>query len=367
MYKCGTSWLTHILAAHPGLIAWREFDIIRAVYRNRHAPLQTRLYNRVLRRLGLPPRQPLQQALALRDRPDVMRELFCGRGWIPIMDPEKRAVAETLDYRDSGAFFDALLELGDYRPQPDTAPQLTPARFDNTLGVVNCRRKDMLRFIEAVRDGDDLAQVPQRYFEFLQGQCQPGTPIVLKAADQIMCLEELQKCSPRSRKIVIIRDGRDAAISALHYGKLMNRWGAPWQPRELDFHDRLRAWCTRAAALADRCRKQDILVLRYEDLHRDFHGNCSALFRQLGIAHESPLLDEIYRKTNFSAVSGGRKPGEAAESVIRKGVMGEWKSTLSAQDAERAWKAARRELEKFGYTEHGEYKASKLCSLSPAV
>ena len=31
-YKSGTSWLLHILAAHPSIIAWREFDIIRAAY-----------------------------------------------------------------------------------------------------------------------------------------------------------------------------------------------------------------------------------------------------------------------------------------------------------------------------------------------
>ena len=26
MYKCGTSWLLHCLAAHPEILAWREFD-----------------------------------------------------------------------------------------------------------------------------------------------------------------------------------------------------------------------------------------------------------------------------------------------------------------------------------------------------
>lgn len=364
MYKCGTSWLAHILAAHPELIGWREFDIIRAVYRNRHAPFQTRLYNRVLRRLGLPPRQPLQQPLAPRDNPDVMQELFCGRGWIPIMDKDKREAAQGLDYADSAAFLDSLLKLGDYRLQLDQAPPLAPAQFDNTLGVMNCRRRDMLQFIEAVRDGADPAQVPQRYFEFLQGHCEPGVPIVLKAADQVMCLEKLQQCSPHSRKIVIIRDGRDAAISALHYGKLMSQWDTPWQPQKIDFHDRLRAWCTRAAALAQQCRKHNVLVLRYEDLQRDFHGTCGALFRQLGIAHAPQLVEQIYQQTNFSAVSGGRKPGESAESVIRKGVTGEWKSTLSEQDAARAWKAAHRELNNFGYTENGEYEPSKLVSVA---
>ena len=364
MYKCGTSWLTHILAAHPEVIAWREFDIIRAAFRNQHAPLWTRLHNRILRGLGLPPRQPLQQKLVLRDKQAVIQELFCGRGWIPIMDRDKRDAAQHLDYADSAAFLDTLLELGDYTLQPDQAPLLAPGRFNNTLGVVNCRRKDLLRFIEEVRDADDLCRVPLRYFEHLQRQCEPGVPIVLKAADQIMCLEKLQQCSPHSQKIVIIRDGRDAAISALHYGELMNKWGAPWQRRRISFHGRLRDWSIRAAALAHQCHKHDILVLRYEDLQRDFHGICASLFQHLGISRSPLLLQELNQQTNFSAVTGGRKPGESAKAIVRKGVSGEWKSTLSEEDAARAWKAAHHELRRFGYTENGDYLTPELRTIT---
>ncbi|MCZ6831034.1 MAG: sulfotransferase domain-containing protein, partial [Gammaproteobacteria bacterium] len=220
--------------------------------------------------------------------------------------------------------------------------------FYNALSVVNCRRKDLLQFIEEVRDTDDLSQVPLHYFEHLQRQCKPGVPIVFKAADQIMCLEKLQQCSPRSKKIVIIRDGRDAAISALHFNKLMTQWDAPWRPQQISFHDRLRAWSTRAAALAHHCRKHDILVLRYEDLQRDFHGVCASLFQRLGLARSPQLLEQIHQQTNFSAVTGGREPGESAEAVVRKGVIGEWKSTLGEEDATLAWKTAQGELRRFG-------------------
>ena len=29
LYKCGTTWLLRILAAHPQVVAWREFDPVR--------------------------------------------------------------------------------------------------------------------------------------------------------------------------------------------------------------------------------------------------------------------------------------------------------------------------------------------------
>jgi hypothetical protein len=363
MYKCGTSWLAHVLAAHPEVIAWREFDIIRAVYKNRHAPIANRLINRLLRRLSLPPRQEPRQRLALKQREDVMRGLFCGRGLIPMMGEEKRLAADALDFSDSAQFLDQLIALGEYKVQSGDTPLLAPQNFSNTLGIVNSRRKDLLRFIEQVRDTNDLSQVPNFYFEYLQGQCLPGTPVVLKAADQIMCLDQLQASSPLSTKIVIMRDGRDAAISALHFGELMKKWDAPWQAKPLNYHDRLRGWAIRASALAHQCAQHDILVLRYEDLQRDFTATCRALFRRLGISSENELIDSIYAQTNFSAVTGGRQPGQAAEDIVRKGMIGEWKETLSPAEAREAWQIAHIELARFGYTESGEYQKSALCNL----
>ncbi len=364
MYKCGTSWLAHVLAAHPEVIAWREFDIIRAVYENRHGPVPSRVLNRLLRFLGLPPREAPQQQLSLRQHDDVMRELFCGRGWIPIMGEDSRVAADALDFSNSDQFLDQLIALGEYQLQSDDAPLLEPQNFSNTLGIVNSRRKDLLRFIEQVRDTSDLSRVPNFYFEYLQGQCRPGTPIVLKAADQIMCLDQLQASSPLSTKIVIMRDGRDAAISALHFGELMKKWDAPWQGKPLSYHDRLRGWATRASALAHQCAQHDILVLRYEDLQRDFTGTCRALFSRLGISSNDELIDSIYAQTNFAAVTGGRQPGQAAENVVRKGVIGEWKETLSPAEAREAWRIAHIELTRFGYTESGEYEKSALCNLA---
>ena len=355
MYKCGTSWLTHVLAAHPEVIAWREFDIIRAAYENQKGPTPNRIVNRLRRLLRLSPKAPLRQQLKLRAAEQVVQQLFQGRGWIPIMGEEKRAAAEALDAGDSGAFLDALIELGDYKLQSDDAPPLDPKQYHNTLGIVNSRRGDLLAFIERVRDSNDLAEVPNYYFDYLQGQCQPGTPMVLKAADQIMCFDQLHAASPDSTKIVIMRDGRDAAISAMHFGKLMKKWDAPWQAKQLSYQDRLSAWATRAAALATQCQQHDILVLRYEDLHQDFDSVCKKLFTRLGIAADSELIEKIYQQTNFEAVSGGRKPGQAAEDVVRKGMVGEWREALSAEEAKIAWRIAGKELSQFGYTETGGY------------
>ncbi|MBE9537876.1 MAG: sulfotransferase, partial [Proteobacteria bacterium] len=146
------------------------------------------------------------------------------------------------------------------------------------LGTVNSHRKDLVNFLDAIKDSQDTTQVTHYFLEFLQQQCKPGTPIVLKAADQLISLQQLQQYSPHSRKIAIIRDGRDAAISAIHYRKLMQKRDAPWAQKEEAYLGQVRGWATRARMLANWAEKNGITILRYEDLHRDFFGGCGRLF-----------------------------------------------------------------------------------------
>ena len=75
MYKSGTSWLLHILANHPEIIAWREFDILRAVYDYRACPPSyiRRGLNKVLRLTGLSRRLD-SEALALKQLVPVLKD-----------------------------------------------------------------------------------------------------------------------------------------------------------------------------------------------------------------------------------------------------------------------------------------------------
>lgn len=365
MYKCGTSWLSHILAAHPAIISWREFDIIRATHTQLHHPLLNRAAYRVARLLKLPPPNMPTGEFISKNKEEIIREIFCGRGWIPMMDEEKRAKAAALDYTDSGQFIDTLMALSEKNLRGDDAPQLCPERFSNVLGAVNSRRKDLIAFVDAIKSSSDTSQAPHHFFEFLQQQCKPGTPIVLKAADQLISLQQLQQYSPHSRKIAIIRDGRDAAISAIHYRKLMQKRNAPWAQKEEAYLGQLRGWATRARMLANWAEKNDIIILRYEDLHRDFFGVCGRLFEGMGIPVSQEVLDDIYQKTNFKTVTGGRQTDETSEQVVRKGVVGEWKNSLDRRTADLAWRIAGRELERFGYTREGGYQNRATLQSAP--
>lgn len=105
--------------------------------------------------------------------------------------------------------------------------------------------------------------------------------------------------------------------------------------------------------LADWAENNDIIILRYEDLHRDFFGVCHKLFETIEIPVSQEVLEGIYKKTSFQTVSGGRKPGEPEERALRKGVVGEWQNSLDERTADLAWRIAGAELERFAYTEGG--------------
>jgi Sulfotransferase domain len=56
------------------------------------------------------------------------------------------------------------------------------------------------------------------------------------------------------------------------------------------------------------------------------------LFGFLGVAADDPLVATCVARTSFAAVSGGRAAGAARDgSFFRKGVAGDWRSTLTPE------------------------------------
>ncbi|WOJ95149.1 sulfotransferase [Congregibacter variabilis] len=362
MYKCGTSWLLHMLAAHPHVVGWREFDAIRAAYAPHRRILELPI-------AGLDYLRPRPQNNAwmrrrehssLRPAQDVFREMFLARGWIPIMGSDKQRQADEFDTEDLDALLEQLLALGDYRLRPSTAPLIDPTRHTDKLGVQSFRRNDLLTLMQAVRDCSHTEKIPTLFFEALRSQATTGSRVATKAADQLMQLAALKHASPGSQTIAIVRDGRDAAISAQHFERLMRKQEAPWQTQNASYLRRLLGWSMRAAKLAEHAARGELTVLRYEDLHTDFNQLCRALFIKLGLDVTPEIIECVKDATDFSTVTEGRTPGESADHEIRKGSFGEWKDALSSSQAALAWKLAGDSLSAFGYTRRGAIEASPL-------
>jgi hypothetical protein len=56
------------------------------------------------------------------------------------------------------------------------------------------------------------------------------------------------------------------------------------------------------------------------------------LFRFLGVSDRAEVVAECVARTSFAALSGGRSPGVAQNGTFfRKGVVGDWRSTLTPE------------------------------------
>jgi hypothetical protein len=311
-YKCGTTWLLGILSAHPKVIGVEEMDVVRAA---------------------------------------------CDFKWgAAVLAP----TAERLS-----RFFDKSMWCNAYNGGAWTYTDVV-ARFerDETIPTRPWQRNDPRKFMhlspEAARalyEKIVAANKPEDAMDaFLEAVCtdaQEETHVVLKAADQISRLAALNAWQPTAKKILIIRDGRDAAISAAHFQEWMRAAKPPrGSPPVVDYWELLHSWADHADKAIAAAGRRQIYLLRYEDLSENFVATMQPLLQWLGLAESRPFLESIEAKTSFEALTG-RLRGMEAKAVMRKGAVGEWREALLPDEQERAWRMAGDQLRAFGYTRNG--------------
>jgi SAM-dependent methyltransferase len=313
-YKCGSTWLLDILSAHPQTVGVAEIDIVKAVcdFRGRTyslAPLRDRLYR-----------------------------VFDGSGWCAYHDGTQ------WHYDDVVSRFERneLIES-------------SPGDLSRSQMFMNLAPEVALTLYRRITN----AQHPHEAMNaFLEAVCAGGgdaTHVVLKGCDQIAVFDALQEWQPQAKKVVITRDGRDAALSALHFTRLMNEMGAPCRDDpNRDYIDFLKSWSHRADMIARHSARGALWIIRYEDLSRDFAATIGPLLEWLGLDHSGPVIEAIRERASFETVTG-RPRGTEAKHTVRKGAVGEWIEVLTAEDKSKAWAVAKRQLSMLGYTANGDF------------
>ena len=365
LYKNGTSWLLNALAAHPQFAALRELDMLRSVG------------GRSGRRL-LPRNERLTNVFG--------RSAFCG------LKAEQLA---------PGAFRAHLTDppgpaatLYDLPPSVAVAVlrgMLTAEHGHRPLDTGLARPLVFLNFppqpleaaFAALAAADDVSSAMDGFLAGLSPALPAGRRLVLKGADQILCLDALQGCYPRAPKIAIVRDGRDAAVSAFHYRELMRERRMAWHHGHLSYLkpvDLLReagirsvqalrrtvgygpdwrlgrsmqVWADRVRRVSAAAEQGELYVLRYEDLLTDFAATFTRLLEWLGADADPATVAKVARASSFETLSG-RPAGVDAQDVMRKGVAGEWRHSLNTMDQALAWRVAGAELAAMGYTQTGD-------------
>lgn len=365
LYKNGTSWLLNALAAHPQFAALRELDMLRSVG------------GREGRRL-LPRRQRLANVFG--------KSAFCGLKAEQLAPGAFRA-----HLTDPPGTAATLYDLPPSLAVTVLREMLTAVHGQRPLDTGLARPLVFLNFppqrteaaFAALAAADDVSSAMDGFLAGLTPALPAGRRLVLKGADQILCLDALQDCYPRAPKIAIVRDGRDAAVSAFHYRELMRERRMAWHHGHLSYSKpvnlvreaairsmqalrgaagygpdwrlgrSMRVWADRVRRVSAAAERGELYVLRYEDLLTDFAATFTRLLEWLGADADPVTVAAVARASSFETLSG-RPAGVGGPDVMRKGVAGEWRDSLNAKDQALAWRVAGAELAGMGYSRHGD-------------
>lgn len=317
MYKSGTTWLLSILAEHPDVKAFREIDTVRAYFDGSPGSLQ--------------PRDHIDRAKHFFTRYPYFRA-----------NEEQFARMISMDTR-----FDALVQQNESGQGPQTFNNLSPQA-----------QRDI---VDLVLGAEDYPTLLRGFASINQGS---SRRVVFKSADQLPVCHKIREVFDHAKQVVIIRDGRDAAVSARHFRDLMRKRAAPWlrETRDVSIEELFRGWRNRIRILKDLLRTDGgLYVIRYEDLKMEFHATISRLLEWCELTVTSEMLSRMEAVTSFKNTTG-REPGEAAEHVVRKGIVGDFKNELTLEECSLLWKLGGAELTEFGYSEDGTVQSVSLAS-----
>jgi Sulfotransferase family len=264
--------------------------------------------------------------------------------------------------RGEGRFFGqwrqkSLVKSGEMRPPSSLLYALREAEY---------LRLWVERSVWSRNDGADehlhnLARMAVDYFlrgELAKtGKRMVGDKSPLLTAETV---EEISAVYPEARLIHIIRDGRDAAVSAAHHARNFGR--ARETKREdggLFEETQLRKlaadWSARVGRTVEdgpRLFGDRYVEVRYEDLLVQPEREMARLLRFLGA--DEGGAGRCVVAASFERLSEGRTRGEEdPSSFFRKGVAGDWRGSFTEGDRRVFEEEAGGLLAKLGYGESG--------------
>lgn len=182
-------------------------------------------------------------------------------------------------------------------------------------------------------------------------------------------MREISAVYPEARVIHIIRDGRDALVSAAHHSRNFgmgknagtrrgSRLDDPGGADESVFAGNSLArmaaeWAARVGRTVEdgpALLGDNYTMVRYEDLLEGPEREMARLLSFLGAEAGTEVVGRCVAAASFERLSGGRRRGEEdATSFFRKGVSGDWKNVFTEQDREVFKREAGGLLVRLGY------------------
>jgi hypothetical protein len=184
----------------------------------------------------------------------------------------------------------------------------------------------------------------------------------------VQVLEGIREFFPGSPLVLLVRDGRDVAVSAVF--DWLKRTASGREPTATQrlrirkfadgddgvalnrfFEDsELEHWggIWREVLLATESAAD--LVVTYEAMKRDQAAVLREVLGTLGVGFDDGTIGRAVEASSFRKMSGGRESGDAvATAKARKGVVGDWTSHFTRNDGEQFDHLCGAELQRLGY------------------
>ncbi len=187
-------------------------------------------------------------------------------------------------------------------------------------------------------------------------------------------LPRIASLFPDASIVMMVRDGRDVAVShmfhVLRENRLANFFDDPAEARATREHHIFgrgepvplfsrkalehfaSRWveCRLAAEEARRLYGDRFLEVRYERLLESTEETLAEVYAFLGVRDEREIVERAVSRNDFSVLSGGRGRGEAdPSSFYRRAMPGEWRQYFRPEDCETYCRIAGEMLIEAGY------------------
>jgi len=156
-----------------------------------------------------------------------------------------------------------------------------------------------------------------RFFHFLKDRLQPRRYLLEKSPRNVQRVERIRDIFPKSRLIVIYRDGRDVVTSDKFFTR--DYGGKPF-----DFKEATLAW--RQDMEAHLKHTDRVFACAYEKLLADGPAVARELFQFLDLPHDDRLIQDILERSSFRFYAGRERGQEDRKRFYRKGIAGDWKN-----------------------------------------